>query len=265
MEPVHLLGYALVAVAVTLIGVTKSGFGAGMGLMVVPMTAIALGMTPAGSEAALGLLLPLLIVGDIISIAQHHRHFAWDVLKRLLPGTVVGVVLGAAVLFAIKQQAGLVEALIRIEIGIECVVLVGLHWWRQSRGTQQKLMPEPARGVVTGTFIAISSTLAHAAGPIFAMYVLPLNRTRDAFVGTSALYFFMLNNAKLPAYFFAGQFSQVNWYGAAALAPLVLVGALLGFTFKKRMTDAMFTKVVYSITFVLGWALLIDGIWKLVG
>ncbi|MEM8874981.1 MAG: sulfite exporter TauE/SafE family protein [Planctomycetota bacterium] len=263
MEPVHLLGYAGVAIAVALIGVTKSGFGAGMGLLVVPMTAIALGFTPAGSESALGLLLPLLIVGDIIAIAQHHKHFAWDLLKRLLPGTAVGVVVGGAVLFLIKQQAGLVEALIRIEIGIECVVLVSLHWWRQWKGTQEKLMPEPARGLVTGMFIAISSTLAHAAGPIFAMYVLPLKKTRDAFVGTSALYFFMLNNAKIPAYIMAGQFADVNWIGGAALAPLVLVGALFGFALKKRMTDALFMKLVYVVTFMLGWGLLIDGVAKL--
>ena len=49
----------IVFLAVFLIGVTKSGFGSGVGLMVVPMTAIAMGHIPGrGSEAALGLLLP---------------------------------------------------------------------------------------------------------------------------------------------------------------------------------------------------------------
>ncbi|MEM6312498.1 MAG: sulfite exporter TauE/SafE family protein, partial [Planctomycetota bacterium] len=146
----------------------------------------------------------------------------------------------------------------------ECVLLVSLHWWRQHKGTQQKLMPEPARGWLTGGFIAVSSTLAHAAGPIFAMYALPLNKTRNEFVGTSALYFFMLNNAKIPAYIAAGMFAPVDWGSAALLAPLVLVGAVIGFAIKKRMSDATFTKIVYVVTFVLGWGLLVDGIMKLV-
>jgi uncharacterized membrane protein YfcA len=60
--------WALVALAIFLIGVTKSGFGSGAGLMIVPMTAIAMRHLPPGAEAALPLLLPLLIVGDVIAI-----------------------------------------------------------------------------------------------------------------------------------------------------------------------------------------------------
>src|SRR4029079_7672739 len=61
--------WALVALAIFLIGLTKSGFGAGAGLMIVPMTAIAMRHTPFGAEAALPLLLPLLLLGDTIAIA----------------------------------------------------------------------------------------------------------------------------------------------------------------------------------------------------
>ena len=64
-------GGGIVWLAVFLIGVTKSGFGSGVGLMIVPMMAIAMGHIPGrGSEAALGLLLPLLIIGDLIAVWQ---------------------------------------------------------------------------------------------------------------------------------------------------------------------------------------------------
>ena len=46
----------IVCLAVFLIGVTKSGFGSGVGLMIVPMTAIALDHIGKGSQAVLGLL-----------------------------------------------------------------------------------------------------------------------------------------------------------------------------------------------------------------
>ena len=69
--------FYVVLLAIFFIGVTKSGFGSGVGLIIVPMTALAMGngaFPGRGEQAALGLLLPLLVVGDFISIYQH-RHF----------------------------------------------------------------------------------------------------------------------------------------------------------------------------------------------
>ena len=257
------LPWAVVAFGVTCVGLTKSGFGAGLGLMVVPMTAIALGHTGYGAAAALGLLLPLLIAGDTIALAQYRREFDADALRRLLPATAVGVVAGGLLLWWVKEQKTLVEALMRIEIGAESVLLVGLHWWRTHRGQAHGLWPEPWRGAIAGGFSAVSSTLAHAAGPIIAVYLLPLNLDRGRYVGTCATYFFLLNCAKLPAYAASGQFGLIDWRATAALLPLVAVGAVIGRWLNRRMSDRLFMNLVYGVTFVLGWFLLIDGLAKL--
>ncbi len=261
--------WALVFLAVFLIGVTKSGFGSGVGLMIVPMMAIALGHIPGrGSEAALGLLLPLLIVGDFVAVSQYYKLFfgpgkdrtAGAILKRLLPGTAVGVVLGGGLLWALHQRAELVGALMRIEIGIESVLLVSLHWWRMWRGMQEHLMKEPWRSHLTGGFSAVSSTLAHAAGPIVAMYLLPLRMERQLYVGMCAVYFFLLNTAKLPAYWASGQFARAEISFTARFLPLVLAGAVFGKWLNKRMSDRIFTTFVYAVTFGLGWYILVDGV-----
>src|SRR3954471_14027727 len=66
--------WSVVFFAVFLIGVTKSGFGSGVGLMIIPMMALAMKHIPGyDSSAALGLLLPLLILGDLIAVYQY-RH-----------------------------------------------------------------------------------------------------------------------------------------------------------------------------------------------
>jgi uncharacterized protein len=272
----------IVFLAVLLIGVTKSGFGSGVGLMIVPMTAIAMGHIPGrGSEAALGLLLPLLVVGDLIAVWQYSHLFfgkmpavdgvesqntqARAVIRRLLPGTIAGVVLGGLLLALLHSNANLVGALIRIEIGCESILLVSIHWWRLYRGVQQRLMPEPWRSGLTGGFAAVSSTLAHAAGPIIAMYLLPLKLDRQLFVGTCAVYFFLLNSAKLPAYYASGQFAHASIMFTARLLPLVIVGAIFGRWLNKRINDMLFTKIVYIVTFALGWYILADGILRLFG
>jgi uncharacterized protein len=274
--------WIIVFLAVLLIGVTKSGFGAGVGLMIVPMTVIAMGHIPGrGSEAALGLLLPLLIAGDLIAVWQYSHLFfrktpgvdgakslnvqALAVVLRLMPGTIAGVFLGYLLLTLLQSNANLVGALIRIEIGCESILLVSIHWWRLYRGVQQRLMPEPWRSGLTGGFAAVSSTLAHAAGPIIAMYLLPLQLDRQFFVGTCAIYFFILNNAKLPAYYASGQFAHASLLFTVKLLPLVIIGAIFGRWLNKRINDALFTKIVYIVTFALGCYILADGILNLFG
>jgi uncharacterized membrane protein YfcA len=260
--------WGIVFLAVFLIGVTKSGFGGGVGLMIVPMTAISLGHVPGrGSEAALGLLLPLLVVGDLIAVGQDRKYFAdaKGILWRLMPGTIVGVVLGGLLLWYVQKQANLVGSLMRIEIGIESIALVGLHWWRQWRGVQQRLWREPWRSGLTGGFAAVSSTLAHAAGPIISMYLLPLKLDRQFFVGCFAFYFFTLNTAKLPAYWASGQFAHAEFSFTARFLPLVVAGAIFGKWVNRHMSDRLFTKIVYIVTFALGWYILADGILNLFG
>jgi uncharacterized membrane protein YfcA len=283
--------WVLVFLAVAFIGITKSGFGSGVGLMIVPMTTIALEHIPGQRpEYALGLLLPLLIVGDFVAVGQYSRLFfapklqpvpvgalpspsteesipsyqvGRSALARLLPGTALGVVLGGVLLWILHRQANLVGALIRIEIGIESILLVSIHWWRIWRGDRRHLLPEPWRSGITGAFAAVSSTLAHAAGPIIAMYLLPLNLDRQLYVGISALYFFILNTAKLPAYYASGQFSHASILFTAKFLPLVFAGAIFGRWINKKISDRVFTKVVYAITFALGWYILYDGLRQL--
>jgi len=285
-----IIWWAVVFLAVFLIGVTKSGFGSGVGLMIVPMMAIALGHIPhLGSGAALGLMLPLLIAGDLLAVWQYFpllspKEFApvtidsvqGDavgtlpphlqvrlVLTRLLPGTLVGLVIGGVLLWLLHRKAELVDALICIEIGLESILLVSLHWWRMYRGVQQHLMPEPWRSRLTGGFVAISSTLAHAAGPIVSMYLLPLRLDRQMYVGACAIYFFMVNTGKLPVYALTGRFAQASVGFTLRFLPLVILGALFGKWINKRMSDRIFTSVVYFVTFLLGWYILGDGVMRL--
>lgn len=260
-DPSLVFWWSVVALDVLLIGVTKSGFGAGVGLMVVPMIALAMKHIPGrGSEATLGLMLPLLVAGDLIAVWQYRHLFSMKIVRHLLPGTLVGVVLGGLLLLWFdKQGAGVIGALIRIEIGIESILLVGLHWWRMYRGVPHNLMPEPARSHLTGGFAGVSSTLAHAAGPIVATYLLPLQLDRQRFVGTCAIYFFLLNTAKLPVYWWAGQFARAELPFTSRFAPLLIVGALLGLWVNRKINDKVFSRIVYAVTFVLGWYVLIDG------
>ncbi len=253
--------WALICFAVFFIGIAKSGFGSGVGLLIVPTTAMAMAHTPFGFEGALGLLLPLLIVGDLIAIWQYRHLFSMSIVKKLLPATVVGVVIGSLLLaWFHDHDRKIAESLIKTEIGLESVALVVLHFYRVWRGQRELYVPKPLHNHLVGGTAAISSTMAHAAGPIIALYLLPQKLDRKLFVGTCAIYFGILNNAKIPGYFFAGQMHWDLFYLSLKLLPLVFIGAAAGFWLNQRMTDRIFSNIVFSVTLVLGVYLMYDGI-----
>ena len=75
--------------AVTLIGISKAGFGAGIAVVATPLVAL----TISAADAA-ALLLPLLIVADMLAVGQYRNCFDRGNLSVLIPGSVIGIILG---------------------------------------------------------------------------------------------------------------------------------------------------------------------------
>jgi uncharacterized membrane protein YfcA len=210
---------------------------------------------------ALGLMLPLLLAGDVIAVWQYRHLFSLRIVRRLLPGSAVGVAVGGLVLWWFHNRPPrYVAPLIKLEVALESIGLVGLHWWRVWRGQHLRPAPGMAESTVVGAAAGASSTLAHAAGPIIALYLLPQRLDRQLFVGTCAIYFFILNTVKLPPYYLNGMFSRDLTLLAAKLLPLVFAGAAFGAWVTRRMNDVLFSKIVYALTFALGWYLLFDSV-----
>ena len=255
--------WLLVGFAVFCLGVTKSGFGSGLGLFAIPLVTLAMARLPGmGPAATVPFLAPLLVCGDLLAVVQHRRSADWRVVRRLAGGSVVGLVAGSALLWWLSNlgRAQVVASAILIEIGVESVGLVTLHWWVQRHGRRHRTWPEPLRSRVTGAVAAASSTLAHGAGPIVANYLLPMDLTRQLYVGTSAAYFFALNGAKVASYAVTGEFRHASPVLAARFLPFLATGAVVGFQVNKRMPDAAFVKVIYASTFLLGWYVLAEGV-----
>ena len=261
------LAWSLIVFAAALIGLSKSGFLSGAGLLIVPLAMIGLGQTTLGESVALGLILPLLILGDCYATWQYRREWNKSIVLTLLLPTAMGVLIGGLLLLLLarlgRTHASTAALLIRLEIGLESVILVGLHYWRQWRGLPHKLLAPATRAALCGSFAGLSSTMAHAAGPVVALYMLPLKLDRRIFVGTVAYYFLFLNLIKIPAFVAAGQFNATPWPVVAGLVPVVALAAILGRFLVKNMTNAGFLAVTYGLTFAVGMYLLVDSAYRL--
>jgi len=255
--PLGPTSWALAGIAAAVVGMSKAGFGSGAGILAVPLMASVL--TP---PQMLAVMLPVLICGDIFSIIQYPRERDTRNLAVLVPGAVFGVVLGTWALdwFLDLRQGDL---WLRRCIGAICVVFIAIQLRRLlSRDSTDAPDAKPYRprvwhGVGLGTVAGLTSTLAHAAGPLIALFLLPQRLDKRVFVGTCVTYFFLANMAKFLPYFYKGLMTRQALLTSLVLLPAVVLGTLLGSWLNRKLDARVFACVIHAIALVLGVKLLL--------
>lgn len=244
------LGLLALAAAAFLVGIAKTAVG-GLGTVAVALFA---SVMPARESTAA--LLLVLLVGDLVAVATYGRHCDWRLLAHLVPGVVPGLALGAAALAIASDTA------VRLGIGLVLLLLVGLqlglrHRSRRRSGTSS---PEPwswqARAA-TGAGAGFATMVANSAGPVMTLYLAGQGVAMRRFLGTSAWFFLIVNLAKLPFSWSLGLLDRSQLLQAVVLAPLVLLGGLVGALWVRRLRQETFELVVLAATAVSAAALLI--------
>jgi uncharacterized protein len=242
--------YAAAIPAVFLLGMSKGGFGGGLGTLAVPL--IALVISPV---QAAGILLPILCLMDLFSLWAYRNLWIREELAVLVPASLAGIGLGT--LFFGYLDA----ATIRLLVGLVAVVFTGHYLWSWRSGKRARPRNYPRKvGVAAGAVAGFTSFIAHAGGPPVSMYLLrrPLDRTD--FVATTVLFFAVVNYTKLLPYAWLGQLAGGNLMTSLVLSPLAPIGVLTGVYLHRRVSDRFFFGVVYVLLGAVGVKLIWDGI-----
>ena len=241
--------YLLAIPAVMLVGLAKGGFS-GMGALGMPLLALA--MDPIQAAA---ILLPILIAQDVVGVAAFRRTWDGRVLAIMLPGAVLGVVLGWWFAASVSSNA------VMVAVGAISVLFGGYRLWVERGGRIAASSDSSAWiGALFGIATGFTSQIAHAGGPPFQMWVMPRRLARDVLVGTTALFFAVLNWIKVPAYVALGQFTWPNALTTLVLLPFALLGSLAGVLLVRRIAMERFYTLVYALMVVAGAKLLWDGL-----
>lgn len=240
--------FAVAIPAVLVMGVSKGGFGSGLGLMATPLVALAV---PTPQAAAI--MLPILLVMDATGLVAYRGTFHRAQLGLLLAGGVAGIALGALTFRFFS------EAMIRALLGAMALVFVA-HRMRAGGTSAPALAPSKAKGFFWSTLAGLSSTIAHAGGPPLNVYLLPLKLDKAILVGTTVIFFAVINAVKLVPYVWLGLFDARNLLTSLVLAPLAPVGILLGVWLLRRMSQELFYRIAYAMLVIVGVKLLWDGL-----
>ncbi|MEU3042066.1 MULTISPECIES: sulfite exporter TauE/SafE family protein [Streptomyces diastaticus group] len=272
--------FALLAAAALLVGFSKTSVSGANTISLAVFAAV----LPA--KESTGVLLPLLIVGDICAVLVYRRHAHWPTLWRLFPAVAAGVLAGTAFLAVADDGA------VRTSIGAILLVMSALTYWRRRQAARPRAAPAPAApepeapeaaGVAAGSAApgtgeapgtgrgarlkartygvlgGFTTMVANAGGPVMSLYLLSAGFRKLGFLGTSAWFFLIVNTSKVPFSVGLGLIDGPSLLLDAVLVLLVVPGALLGRALAHRINQVLFERLVLAATVAGGVQLLLLG------
>ncbi|WP_030902244.1 sulfite exporter TauE/SafE family protein [Streptomyces sp. NRRL F-5126] len=247
-----LWGYAALAAATALVGFSKTAVSGANTVSLAVFAAV----LPA--RASTGVLLPLLIAGDLVAVASYRRHAHWPTLLRLFPAVAAGVVVGTGFLV----WAG--DAVVRVSIGAILILMACVTMWRRRAAARREgADQEPdtgtgrARARSYGVLGGFTTMVANAGGPVMSMYLLSAGFGKWRFLGTSAWFFLVVNVSKLPFSAGLGLIDGHSLLLDLSLAVFIVPGAYVGRRCAARLDQRLFERLVIAATLLGGVELLL--------
>lgn len=239
------LFYLLAVPAIVALGLGKGGF-AGLGMISTPL--LALRVPPLQAAAV---LLPILLCQDVISVWAYRRHWsAWN-LKVLLPGSIVGV--AGAWLFAVFVS----QAYIELAVGCTGVCFVFYMFFVHLPAEGRR--PSAGAGMFWGALAGFTSTIIQVGGPPYNVHMLPQRLDKLTLIGTTIIFFALVNVMKIVPYWALGQFSTATLATSSVLLPLAIASNFFGLWLARRTPTELFYQLAYVLMLLISLALLWRG------
>jgi uncharacterized membrane protein YfcA len=236
-ETLDLSKCLLLILAAMGIGVSKSGF-AGVSMIHVLIFAFVF-----GAKDSTGVLLPMLVIGDVLAIWFFGKRVEWKQVQRLLPPALLGVVLGTLCMGWMNED------LFRPTVGIIILLLTVVQVVRLWRPKLFDSIPHELWFAWTlGLLAGMTTMMANAAGPVVALYLLAVSMPKLELVATSAWFFLTINVFKLPFSWSLGLISLDSLWIDVIFAPGILVGMLVGRWMVNKIPQRQFDSLLLAFT-----------------
>ncbi|MYU35593.1 TSUP family transporter [Streptomyces sp. SID8358] len=280
MDTLTLWQLAALAAASLLVGFSKTAVSGANTISLAVFAAV----LPAREST--GVLLPILIAGDILAVLVYRRHAHWPTLLRLFPAVAAGVVAGTVFMMWAGDDA------VRTSIGAVLLFMSAVTLWRRRGAARAEKLDgsgaAPAGDAAVraadgtapdgdasstaggapsrtgrikarsyGALGGFTTMVANAGGPVLSLYLLSAGFRKLGFLGTSAWFFLIVNTSKVPFSVGLGLIDGPSLLLDAVLVLFVLPGAYLGRACVGRINQKVFDRIVIGATVLGGLQLLL--------
>lgn len=228
--------WVLAFLASFILGISKSGIK-GIAIIIVTLMALAF-----GAKESTGLIVPLLIVGDIFAVIYYNRHAQWSYILRFLPWMVFGVLIGVVIGKDLDEKT--------FKYTMSFIILgsvIMMYWWdqRKSKSVPKHWAFAGSIGIMAG----ITTMIGNLAGAFTNIFFLAMRLPKNEFIGTAAWLLFIVNLFKLPFHIFV-------WHTVTPetllinlkLVPGILMGLFVGVRLVKIIKDDFYRKMILVLT-----------------
>jgi uncharacterized protein len=234
--------------SVIMLGVSKSGFGAGLGTLSLPLMA-----SQSTINEALAIMLPLLIMIDLVGLRRYILNANWSILKIVIPPAIAGLLLGMIFFTAITPQ------ILTLSIGIFTLLFL-IQNLAMSHVDINETKSYPWLGRAMGLTSGFTSFVAHIGGPPITVYMLREKLPPMVYTSTLGVFFTVMNFGKLGPYAYLDLLNYKHLATSIILLPCVPVGVYFGFYLAKRISMKWYYRTVRFFLLIASIKLIADGL-----
>ena len=222
--------------AALLLGIAKSGI---KGLAILIVTGLALVY---GAKESTGILMPLLICGDILAVIYYKRHVKWVYLIKLLPWMVAGVLVGVVLGKDLPEDL--------FKSGMAMIILISvamMYYWERKK--DRKVPNHLSFAALMGMMAGFTTMVGNLAGVFSNIYFLAIKLPKNEFIGTAAWLFFIINLFKVPFHIWSwGTINQASFQISLSLIPAVILGFMFGVSIVKKIKNDRYRQLILLLT-----------------
>ncbi len=246
MEEISSLNFIIAAFCALLLGISKAGI---KGIASLLVTGLALVY---GAKESTGILMPLLLVGDVFAIIYYKRHLQKKHLFKLLPWMIIGVLIGVAGGTYISERV--------FKYGMASIILFSvalMYYWENKK---DKTVPTHwTFGSSMGLLAGFTTMIGNLAGAFSNIYFLALRLPKNNFIGTAAWLFFIINAFKVPFHIWSWEtINKSSVIISLKLVPFVIIGLVMGVFLVQKIENEHYRKLILLFTAIGGIAILFN-------
>ena len=236
----------LAAAALFFVSVDKGGLGGGLGIVSVPLL-----MQVAPLDFSIGMWLPVLVVCDFWTVRSYPSEWRFSAISKLVIPVLLAIACTTAALHWMdlksdSPQSKQLEAWLKVSIAAMSIIFLILRMRPAPDEIDPPWTPTWPASWLVGIIGGITTTIAHAAGPVFTMYLLPQKLGRREYIGTTGRFYFTMNTLKLPSFIAISLVNLHTLRYGVWLMVLSPFGVLLGSWLNRRMSPVWFVRIVHA-------------------